>query len=145
MKLPYKGAGAYSTLDWYRRHLPKWVVTLEKAKPGAAVIFNIGSGHMAMLAKSYSSTKPNVITVGGNEKDAVRQVTRSHTLVRGVVDPVEAGRVKQATPKRFELVTSESGHVKLVVSDRPLKQLLKFLPKALRNHNSVTIRRRKRG
>lgn len=144
-KLPYRGAGAYEFLRWHRQHLPGWVVPLERAKPGAAVIWNIGSGHQSMLDKPFKDTKPNVHTVDGNVSDQVKRCVRHHSHVRGVVDPPkDIGVVKPAKQPRYEIVTSESGHTVLVVSARPLKQLQKFLPRVMRNHVQVTIRRRKK-
>lgn len=140
--LPYKGAGAYATLDWYRKNLPAWVVGLEQAKPGAAVIFNIGSGHLAMLAKPVRPSDKTVTTVGGNESDAVRQTVRDRTLVRGVVDPFEAETPKPARPPLYEVVTSESGEAKVVyVSGQ--KAVSRKLGQILNRFGGVTIRRRK--
>lgn len=146
LKLPYLGAGAYAMLDWYKAHAHSWVVPIDKAKPGAAVIFNVGSGHVAMLAKPYARTKPNVVTRGGNEGDAMREVTRHVSLVRGVVDPPEQiapkQRPKQAKPPVFEVVTSASGHKKVVyVSGQ--KAISRRLGKLLNRYGGITIRRRK--
>jgi hypothetical protein len=143
--MPYLGAGAYSTLDWYRKHLPLWVVPLEKAKPGAAVIINTGAGHLAILNKPWSKGQKYVNTVNGNVHDSMDYTEWPASLVRGVVDPPEkqVGIVKPAKQPRYEIVTSESGHTVLIVSARPWKQLEKFLPKVRRNHVQFTIRRRK--
>jgi hypothetical protein len=145
-KLPYKGAGAYEFLKWHQNNLPAWVVPIEKAKPGAAVIWNLGSGHLSTLEKPFSETKPMVHTVDGNVSDMVARRVRSHTIVRGVVDPPEkiVGVIKPVKVPKYEVVSSETGHTVLVVSGRPLKQLQKFLPKVLRNHVQVTIRRAKK-
>lgn len=147
LKLPYLGAGAYAMLDWYKAHAHSWVVPIEKAKPGAAVIFNVGAGHVAMLARPYAKTKPNVVTIGGNEGDAVREITRNVSLVRGVVDPPEKiapkARPKQAKPPVFEVVTSASGHSKVVyVSGQ--KAISRRLGKLLNRYGGVTIRKRKK-
>jgi hypothetical protein len=144
LPVPWRGAGAYALLDWYRSHLPKCVVPLSKARTGSAVIFNIGSGHVAMLAKPYSETEPNVVTIGGNEGDAVREVTRRATEVRGVVDPAELGTVAPAKPpKVFEVVGSVSGHKKIVFVSGA-KGVSKKLPQLLNHFGGVTIRRRKK-
>jgi hypothetical protein len=143
--LPYKGAGAYEFLRWHQQHLPGWVKPLEKARPGAAVIINTGSGHLAMLNKEWKKGDKHVNTVNGNVHDSVDYVDWPVSLVRGVVDPPEdIGKVPPAKPPRYEIVTSESGHTVLVVSGRPYGQLVKFLPKVLRNHRQITIRRSKR-
>ena len=143
-KLPYRGAGAYATLDWYRKNLPGWVVPLEKAQPGAAVIFNIGSGHLGMLDKAYRFTKPSVGTVDGNVSDALERRVRDRSLVRGVVDPPrDIGTLKPVKPPLFEVVGSESGHKKIYVSTAGA--VAKKLPAILKRHPlGVTIRRRRR-
>lgn len=143
-KLPYLGAGAYEFLRWHKQHLPGWVVPLAKARPGAAVILNVGAGHLAMLARAWHPGE-KVRTINGNVHDSVDYVDWDAHLVRGVVDPAEdIGIVKPAKKPRYEIVTSESGHAVLIVSDRPLGQLSKFLPKVLKKHRQVTIRRKKR-
>ena len=142
-KLPYKGAGAYSTLDWYRSHLPGWVVSLEKAKPGAAVILNEGSGHLAMLNKPWKPGQ-KVNTVNGNVHDSVDYVDWPASIVRGVVDPPEdIGKVPDARPPLFEVVTSASGHKRIYVSTAGA--VGKKLPAILKSHPlGVTVRRHKR-
>lgn len=142
-KFPYRGASAYGMLDYYRAHLPKWVVPVAKAKPGAAVIFNIGSGHVAMLAKPFSETEPNVVTIGGNEGDAVREETRRIGLVRGCVDPVEVGTPPAAKKPVYEVVGSISGHQKIVFVSGA-KGVGKKLPQLLNKFGGVTIQRRKK-
>lgn len=143
-KLPYRGAGAYEFLRWHQKNLPGWVVPLERAKPGAAVIWNIGAGHQSMLAKPYSRTKPNVVTVDGNVSDRVIECTRPHQLVRGCVDPPgDIGEVPPARPPLFEVVSSASGHKRIYVSTAGA--VGKRLPEILRRHPlGVTVRRRKR-
>lgn len=141
-KLPYLGASAYAMLAWYRAHLPGWVVPLEKARPGAAVVFNIGAGHVALLAKPYAQTKPNVVTVGGNEGNAVREVTRHHSLVRGVVDPPEAGTAPTPKPPLWEIATSASGHSKLLFVGGK-SQVARRLAVLFNRYGGLTVRRRK--
>lgn len=142
--LPYKGAGAYSFLDWYKQHLPSWVVAQEKAKPGAAVIFNIGSGHLAMLVKQIKPGDKTVTTIGGNESDMMKETVRDRSLIRGIVDPVEAGKVPVAVkpPKRFEVVTSESGKRKVIYASGPTA-ISKKIGKILNKYGGVTIRPKK--
>lgn len=141
---PYRGASAYGLLAYYQANLKGWVSTLDKAKPGAAVVFNIGAGHVAMLAKPYSETRPNVVTIGGNEGDAVREVTRAHSEVRGVVDPVETGTAPKPAPRPvYEVATSASGHRKLVFVSGS-KAVSRKLPQILNRWGGVTITRRKK-
>jgi hypothetical protein len=143
-KLPYRGAGAYEFLRWHQKNLPGWVVSLEKAKPGAAIIWNIGSGHQSMLDKPYKDTKPNVHTVDGNVSDMVALRVRDHKLVRGCVDPPEdVGKVPDARPPLFEVVSSASGHRKIYVSTAGA--VGRKLPLILKRHPlGVTVRRHKR-
>lgn len=142
-KFPYRGASAFGMLDYYRAHLPRWVVPVSKAKPGAAVVFNVGSGHVAMLEVPYAGTEPYVQTIGGNEGDAVRREKRHISLVRGVVDPVETGTPPTAKPPIFEVVTSASGHAKLVYASNA-RAVGKKLPQLLNRYGGLTIRRRHR-
>jgi hypothetical protein len=143
-KLPYLGAGAYPMLDWYKTHLPLWVVPLEKATPGAAVVFNIGAGHVGTLAKPYTGG-PTVSTIDGNWGDAVTAVEHAVGDIRGIVDPPEKqlGVVVPAKPPVFEVVTSASGHSKLVYASGA-KAVGKKLPQLLNRFGGVTISRRKK-
>lgn len=143
-KLPYLGAGAYSMLAWYKANLPKWVVPLKDAKPGAAVILNIGAGHCATLAKPYTGG-PTVSTIDGNWGDQVARVEHPTNLVRGVVDPPEKqlGVIPTAKPPVFEVVTSASGHAKLVYASGA-KAVGKKLPQLLNRFGGLTIKRRKK-
>jgi len=137
--LPYQGAGAYAYLDWARRS--GWAVPAAQAQPGDFVVFNIGSGHMAML--EYKVTGGTVRTVGGNESDRVKRSERSTSLVRGYVHLPEAHTVPKAKPPLFEVVTSESGHKKIYVSNA--RKVARKLPQILEKHpRGVTIRRRKK-
>jgi hypothetical protein len=142
--LPYRGAGAYSMLAWYKAHLPAWVVPLNRAKPGAAVILNIGSGHLATLEHAYAGG-PTVETIDGNWGDAVARVKHPVTLVRGVIDPAEkdTGVIPPAKPPVFEVVTSASGHAKLVYSSGA-KAVGRKLPALLNRYGGLTIKRRKK-
>jgi hypothetical protein len=138
-KLPYRGAGAYSFLDWHKQHQPSWVVPLSNAEPGAAVIFNIGSGHLAMLVSQNGGT---VTTIGGNESDSVKETSRSISLVRGVVDPHESKPPPPARPPVFDVITSESGHKKLVYSSG-VNAVSRKIGQILNRWGGVTIKRRR--
>lgn len=140
--LPYLGAGAYALLAWARKE--GWAVTLEHAVPGDAVIFNIGSGHCGILAKPYKQTRPNVETVDGNVSDRVARRVRSATLVRGCVHVPEHHQPKPPPKKRlFEIVTSESGHAK-VVYVAPKRAVAKKLASVFNRRGGLTVRRHKR-
>lgn len=138
--MPWRGAGAWALLDWYRSHLPKTVVPLKDARPGSAVVFNIGTGHVGILEKKYDGG-PVVHTIDGNWQDAVTRVAHPVGLVRGVVDPVETGTVPAAKHAKWEVVTSESGH-SVVVFASGSKGIGLKLPQLLNRWGGVTIRRR---
>lgn len=143
--LPYRGAGAYTFLDWYRKHLPAWVpLQLWDARPGAAVIFNIGAGHLAMLAKPILPGDTTVTTIGGNESDQVGEPkTRPLSLVRGIVDPIEnTPPPPPAKPPIYDVVTSESGHRKLVYASGATA-ISRKIARILNRHGGVTITPRK--
>lgn len=138
-RLPYKGAGAYAYLDWARQH--GWTTTLAKAVPGDFVVFNIGAGHMAMLASK--ATGGQVHTIDGNSSDRVKENWRSSSLVRGVVHlPEQPTKLPPAKPPRFEVVTSENGHKVIYASTAG--RIAKRLPGFLKRHAKLTIRRRKK-
>lgn len=143
-KLPYKGAGAYAMLDWYRAHAPKWVVPLSLAEPGAAVILNIGAGHCATLAKKYVSGG-HVECIDGNWGDQVARTEHPVSLIRGVIDPPEKplGKIPPAKRAKWEVVTSASGHSKLLYAGGE-KAIQRKLGKLLNGRGGITIRRRRK-
>lgn len=142
LKLPYRGAGAYAFLDWHRQHLPSWVVPLAKAKPGAAIILNIGAGHLATLEHPYLGG-PWVQTIDGNWGDKLQRVQHPVGQVRGCVDPIEVGVVPPAKPPLWEIVTSASGHSKVVFVGRK-GAVANRLVKVFNAHGGLTVRRHKR-
>lgn len=143
-KLPYRGAGAYAMLDWYRANAPKWVVPLSLAEPGAAIILNIGAGHCATLAKKYVSGG-TVYCIDGNWGDQVARTEHPVSLIRGVIDPPEKqlGKIPPVKRAKWEVVTSASGHSKVVFASGETG-IGKKLPKLLNRFGGVTIRRRKK-
>lgn len=137
-RLPYQGAGAYAFLDWAARS--GWTCTKAQAIPGDFVVFNIGAGHMAMLAKPIEGA--TVETIGGNESDRVKRSVRSASLIRGIVHlPERPVSLPPAKPPLFEVVTSESGHKVIYVSTA--SRVGAKLPKILAKYARVTVRRRK--
>ena len=148
LNMPYHGAGAYALLDWARK--VGWDVPLNRAMPGDAVIFNVGSGHCAMFLSLHGST---VKTVDGNVSDSVALRERPVSLVRGCVHVPEAPQTRaapartQTTPAAkaptFEVVSSESGH-KRVIFNGKASTIGQKLPRFLRKNPSITVRRRKR-
>lgn len=143
-KLPYKGAGAYTTFDWYRTHCPAWVVPLSKAKPGAAIVLNIGAGHLATLHKAYVSGG-TIQTIDGNWGDKVAATTHRVQDIRGVIDPPEKqlGKFPVVKPPLWEIVTSASGHSKVVFVGRK-GVVAKRLAAVFNARGGLTVRRHKR-
>ena len=141
-KLPYKGAGAYAMLAWYKAHAPNWVVPLALARPGSAVILNIGAGHLATLVKPYDGHGV-VYTIDGNWGNKVTPVTHPASLVRGCVDPPETHAIAPAKPPVFDVVRSASGHSKVVFTGGQTAVGQK-VAKLLNTWGGVTIRRRKK-
>lgn len=144
-KLPYLGAGAYAFLDWHRKHAPDWVVPIQRAKPGAACVWNVGAGHLSMLERPYSETTPLVHTIDGNVSDTVARRVRPISQLRGVVDPPETVKkpIKLAKPPVYEVVTSASGHSQVIYVSG-VKAISKRLDQLLRKHGKLTIRRRRK-
>lgn len=140
--LPYLGAGAYAFLDWARAH--GWTCKITDAVPGDGVVFNVGSGHMAMLARRVSPGDRTIHTVDGNVSNRVDVRERDLRLVRGIVHiPEKAAPRPPEKPPVFEVVTSASGQKVVYVSGaravgRKLGEILKKYPAG------VTIRRRRK-
>lgn len=153
--LPYLGAGAYDLLDWFRKNRPDWVVPLANARPGAIVIYNVGAGHGALLDQTIVAGG-QVVTVGGNEANAVRRVPRDRSLVRGVIQqpqpkppvkpavPAEPAPVQAPVkpPKMYEVVTAADGQSKIVYVSGA-NAIAKRLQRLTDRFGQVTIRPKK--
>jgi hypothetical protein len=140
-KLPYQGAGAYAYHAWAKK--AGWLVPMKKAIPGDFVVFNIGSGHIAMLEKPIVGSQ--VTTIGGNESHKVKRSTRNTSLIReGTIVHLPETLIKPppAKPPLFEVVTSESGHKVIYASNA--NKIGKRLPGFLKKHKGLTIRRKKK-
>lgn len=114
LEMPWKGAGSYALHDWARKQ--GWTVPAGEAMPGDAVVFNIGAGHVGMLA---ATVKDGVVqTVDGNVSDQVDVRSRPLRTVRGFVHVPETPVpiVPKPKPPTFEVVGSVSGHRKIVFS-----------------------------
>ena len=111
--LSWRGAGAYAALDWAKS--VGWAVPLSGAVPGDAVVWNIGAGHLSILAEPW---RPGgmVKTIDGNSSDQVISRVRNPALVRGCVHLPEKATKVTARPPMFEVVSSESGHRIIYVS-----------------------------
>jgi hypothetical protein len=84
-----------------------------------------------------------VHTVDGNVSDKLDHRVRHVSLVRGVVDPPEdIGIVKPAKPPLWEIVGSESGHVKVVFVGSHSK-VAANLARIFNKRGGITVRRHK--
>jgi hypothetical protein len=147
-KLPYATAGAWDFERWARNAGPQWHATQaqwRQVKPGDGVVFNVGSGHFAMVEYFEEvGSKVLVHSVDGNSSDQVKRSTRELSLVRGFVTPPE----KEVMPPpvkqpMWTVVTSESGSKKVLYSGKKMPSN-KTLAKWVREHNGLTIRRGKK-
>jgi hypothetical protein len=139
--LPYGGAGAFNLLDWAHQH-PGWAST--RPAVGDIAIFNIGSGHGAVVERW---DEHYIHTVDGNWGDRVSRVAHPRSSVRGFVHPphpLEAARPAPKVEPRWEVVTSASGHTKIVLAQRRKGALARALRLLRHGSNSVTIRRHRR-
>lgn len=142
--LPYKGASAYDMLSWANK--VGW--RTDNPISGDGVCWNIGSGHFSMFLRREGNM---VVTVDGNVNDAVRICKRPASLVRGYMHIPETAHTttsghkiapvahKFSRPKKWQIVTSVNGHKQLVVSGRPLPNLIPFITKAAKNHKSLIL------
>lgn len=89
----------------------------EKVIPGDGVVFNTGSGHIAVVERIKDGV---VFSVDGNALDMVKRCQRPLTFVRGFVAWPENGtQVASKRGRLVQVVGGESGNRKLVVG--PLK------------------------
>lgn len=138
---PYRGAGAYAFLSWARG--AGWA--RNEPEIGYVAIFNTGAGHCALVIDFGLTT---VTTVDGNSGNRCRVVQRDRRIVRGYIrhpklfdkDAPEPPKVK---PPIFEVVTSESGHTKVVYAGKK-KGVAKHLGALFNKYGGLTVRKRKK-
>jgi len=98
-----------------------------KVIPGDGVVFNTGSGHIAVLEKPVGDDGV-VYTIDGNASDMVKRCQRPLSSVRGFVAWPENGtQVASKRGRLVQVVGGESGNRKLVVG--PLKVKLSSMDK----------------
>lgn len=91
----------FATTDW------------KLVRPGDLVVFNVGSGHIAVVEKIVDGF---VRSVDGNSSDQVKRCERPLSLVRGFICWPEDGVEKASARKPLaQVVGGESGRRKLVV------------------------------
>jgi hypothetical protein len=141
--LPWRTAGSFDLLKRARK--AGWAVSIEKAIPGDACVWNIGAGHCSML-ESFDARAKMVHTIDGNWGDKVARVAHPVSQLRGCVhihESADARPAKPAKPPMFEVVTSASGTSKVIWSGTrkgltgALARLLAKFP------GGITIRRGK--
>ena len=115
-------AGAWDALD--RAQKKGWSLppsAWAQAIPGDGVVFNVGSGHIAMLSAPVG--KDGIVhTVDGNASDQVKRCERPLTSVRGFIAWPEDGiQVATKRVKLMQVVGGESGNRKLVVGPLRVK------------------------
>jgi hypothetical protein len=138
--LPYRTAGAY-TLAWWARRVG-WAKPLGALIPGDLVIFNVGSGHGALL-ELYKP--PYVHTIDGNSLNRVRRVRRHESLVHtGIAVPEKPLTVPVPEPF-WVIVTSEGGHRQLLFTKFATEAFVlnKVLPRLVKKYGKagITIKR----
>lgn len=138
-KMPYLGAGAYALGQWARDN--HWSTTLAHAIPGDGLVIHEGAGHLAVY---LSHTGSKVHTVNGNWGDAVALWDFDKSEIQTVVHIHEKGIVPRPKPPLWEVVTSASGHSKVVFVGTH-SQLAKVLAALFNRYGGITIRRRKGG
>jgi CHAP domain-containing protein len=139
--LPYKTAGAYAMLQWARG--AGWAKPSTELTPGDGVVFNIGSGHLAMFEKWVGST---IHTIDGNTSNMVARRARAHSLVAGGIHVPEKVYVPpKPVPKPFWVITGdENGRKVLVFSEFATeKTIVGMLPRLFARFGAhgVTIKK----
>lgn len=136
-------ASAFGMYAWAKK--VGW--TISKPKPGALAVVNAGAGHICIV-ESYDPETGTVTSIDGNVSDSVARRRRHIGEFRGFIWNPVLSKTKPAPPKTrtpwWMVVTSESGHAKVVYRG-PLAKTLEHLPGILaRTANGVTIRQGKK-
>ena len=139
--LPYKTASAYGMLNWARG--AGWARSSTQLTPGDLVVFNVGSGHIAIFERWEGSY---IHTVDGNHGDRVARAARPHSQVAGGIHvPELLHKPVPPPPEPFWVIaTSENGHKKLVFTKfATQKKVASLLPALLAKYgkNGITIKR----
>ncbi len=107
-------AGAYDLLKNSKAY------RVARPYPGCAVVFNVGSGHVATFVR-FEDDGQTIVTVDGNSQDRVREARRPVSTVAGYVAPeLPLGVTKEPKPPKrppiVQVVTSESGSVQILAT-----------------------------
>lgn len=139
-RLPWPSAGAWDLAN--RARAAGWAVASPGALvPGDIVTFKSGAGHLAVFLK-YDGKTDTIFTVDGNVSDRVDYRERSRSLVRDLIHVPEKPVILPVPVKvpMFQVVTSEGGERVVYVSGA--NAIAKRLPRFLRRHGNITIRRK---
>lgn len=117
VKYPDPTAGAWDMLNRAKKR--GWARTSHRlVEAGDVVIFNIGSGHAAILEKIVGQY---VHTIDGNAADMVKRCVRPLSTVRGFVCWPETELPARRRSTRFaQVVGGESGNRKLVIAGKSI-------------------------
>lgn len=142
-KLPYRTASAYGMLSWARG--AGWAKASHDLTPGDLVVFNVGSGHIAIFERWDGDT---IHTIDGNHLNMVARASRHRSTVAGGIHiPETPVAPPKPVPKPYWVIaTSESGHRKLIFSKFATeKTILGLLPRLLAKYGrqGITITRGK--
>lgn len=142
--LPNLGAGAWALLDWAKS--VGWDVPQSKVQAGDVVILATGAGHACLFIRFEGNS---VRTIDGNWQDKVGEQLHPTADVKGYFRNKHLDHptpVKVKRPKVFQIVTSHSGHKKVVFMARRKKGVIKWLMShpLKKIQNGITIRRRRK-
>jgi hypothetical protein len=142
--LPYKSAGAYDIYRWAQQN--GWARSSTDCIPGDLIIFNIGSGHGAILEKPIGPDGM-VHTIDGNSGNMVRRMSRPRSQVRGGIHVPEANVVPpKPLPEPYWVVTTSQNGKRVVVFSKfaTEKKVLGLIPRWISRYKSgITIKRGK--
>lgn len=134
---------AFGMLSWAQK--VGWAT--KSPRPGALGVVSAGAGHICIV-EEFNATTKIVTSLDGNVSDQVARRYRHVREFRGFIwHPGLAkkpARVKKVLQPWWMLITSESGHAKVVYRG-PAAKVLERLPGVLaRSANGVTVKRGKK-
>lgn len=141
-KLPYPTASAYGMLNWAQG--AGWAKPSHALVPGDLVVFNVGSGHIAI----FERWEGNLIhTIDGNHLNRVMRAARPWSKVAGGIHIPERIEKPVHVPRPYWVIAgSEHGKRVLLFSKfATQKQILGLLPRLLAKYGraGITIQRGK--
>jgi hypothetical protein len=140
-ELPYRTASAYGMLNWAQG--AGWAKSSKDLTPGDMVVFNVGSGHIAIFERWEGDT---ICTIDGNHNNMVARAKRPHSVVAGGIHVPEIGTPVHVPKPYWVIAASENGHRVLVFSKFATeKTVLGLLPRLFAKYGraGITIKRGK--